>query len=516
MKIRKLRSIICLCLVFALLSPTFTFAISDDASDVAEKTIFENAADMRGNGSRSTTYTARIMQGNTNEENDCRAAENGLLDSGSYTTTSIVETGWTYNDRNSSSMDQIRANATNFLYSKLYDFAYYSGHGGRTGGIATLNTVPRDPSSASGTYSQFNVAETLGVNSSTWRADSEWTSTDKLRVLMLAACFQLDSSIMHYYARAMRASSVRAIAGYHERGPGHPTDVTIAENFFTYANAGNSVKYSWQYGNTVANTIHPWAVLVYTHNSNEYYRIPGFPGNTYSTPSSNAAVYRFRSGLTGSEVVSYSKAAKSDAVPLYITVSEPVTRAGIGVAFENRESISATADLVVDTATADALVKQALGSDRFSDLVCVQTPVYRDAVDIETGGAVDGSETVVERVYHYFNTYNGIRISDASIVVGVDANGIYAVENYWKEASGGNTAEYARVISRRELISETAALASLSSAEHNDFNLLRSSLVYAPIEENSSTYKLAYELISTDGRITYVDAANGAVVNYDY
>ena len=35
-------------------------------------------------------------------------------------------------------------------------------------------------------------------------------------------------------------------------------------------------------------------------------------------------------------------------------------------------------------------------------------------------------------------------------------------------------------------------------------------------EENSSTYKLAYELISTDGRIAYVDAANGAVVNYDY
>jgi hypothetical protein len=35
-------------------------------------------------------------------------------------------------------------------------------------------------------------------------------------------------------------------------------------------------------------------------------------------------------------------------------------------------------------------------------------------------------------------------------------------------------------------------------------------------EENSSTYKLAYELISIDGRIAYVDAANGAVVNYDY
>lgn len=29
-----------------------------------------------------------------------------MLDSGSYTTTSIVETGWTYNGRNSSSMDK--------------------------------------------------------------------------------------------------------------------------------------------------------------------------------------------------------------------------------------------------------------------------------------------------------------------------------------------------------------------------------------------------------------------------
>ena len=35
-------------------------------------------------------------------------------------------------------------------------------------------------------------------------------------------------------------------------------------------------------------------------------------------------------------------------------------------------------------------------------------------------------------------------------------------------------------------------------------------------EENSSTDKLASELISTDGRIASVDAANGAVVNYDY
>lgn len=505
---KTLASVLCLFLVFAMILPMSAMATNqEELTDNSEEAI---AADAQNR----STYSARIMQGNTNEEDDCRATENGLLDSGSYTTSSIVETGWTYTNSTTSSINTVRANATNFLYSKLYSFAYFSGHGSRTSGIATLNVIPSNPSSASGTYTPFNVAETLGVDSSTWLTDSNWSSSDNLRVLMLAACYQLDSTIMHYYARAMRSSNVRAIAGYHESGPGHSTDVTIADNFFTYANAGNSVKYSWQYANTFGSVIYPWAVLVYTENYNEYYRIPGFPGNTYTDPSSQASVYRFRSGLTGSQIVNYSRSiSENESLPRYATVTENNRSAAL---LSNREPISSSIDLPINSSITDSYVANVLARHSIDDLVCIQTPVYRDEINMEDGGSVSGSEVVVERIYHYYNTYNGIRIADASVVLGVDANGIYTVNNYWKDVTMPVSIADSECVNAYDLISERTALSSIPVISRDEFILLRSSIVYAPIASDSTTYTLAYELISTDGRLAYVDAVTGDLLQYEY
>lgn len=505
---KKLISAVCLFLVATLLFPISAMAAGqNEMNDGSEEALAAEAQ------SRSA-YTARIMQGNTNEEDDCRATENGLLDSGNYTTTSIVETGWTYTNRTTSSINTVRATATNFLYSNLYQFAYFSGHGSRSSGIPTLNVTPSNPSSASGTYTPFNVAQTLGVNSSTWRTDSNWSTSDSLRVLMLAACYQLDSTIMHYYARAMRTSNVRAIAGYHESGPGHSTDVTIADNFFDYANDGNSVKYSWQYGNTFGSTIYPWAVLVYTENYNEYYRIPGFPGNTYTDPSSQASIYRFRSGLTGSEIVNYSRTiSENESLLRYATV---VASNRSVEQFSNREPISSSIDLPVNTSITDSYVANALGRNTIDDLVCIQTPVYRDEINIEDGGSVPGTEKVVERIYHYYNTYNGIRIADASFVLGVDSNGIYTANNYWKDVALPAAVADSECVKVGDLISERTALSSIPTSSRDEFVLLRSSIVYAPIASESSTYTIAYELISTDGRLAYVDAVTADLLQYDY
>ena len=297
MKMRKIRSVISLILAISII---ISLAITALALNSEENEIAEEARGNRG------TFTARIMQGNTNEEDDCRAIENGLINSGGYTTSSIVETGWTYTNSTTSSINEVRANATNFLYSKLYDFAYFSGHGSATYG-PRLN-VDGGIDYTSGDYDEFYVNDTLNVsNNSTWRTDSLWQSGDKLKVLVIAACKQLDSTVMHYYARAMRASSVMAIAGYHEKSPGHNADVGIATRFLNTANGNNSVKHSWYDANTTAEKTYPWAVLVYTESNNEYYRIPGFPVYSYPAPSSTAAVYRFRSGQSGSAIVSYSK-----------------------------------------------------------------------------------------------------------------------------------------------------------------------------------------------------------------
>ena len=500
MKMRKVRSVISLILAISII---ISLAITALALDNEENAIAETAR-----ASRSGTYTARIMQGNTNEEDDCRAIENGLINSGGYTTTSIVETGWTYTNSTTSSINEVRANATNFLYSKLYDFAYFSGHGTATNG-PRLN-VTGSASLTSGTYETFNVANTLNVtNNSTWRTDSLWQSGDNLKVLVIAACKQLDSTVMHYYARAMRASSVMAIAGYHETSPGHSADMGVATRFLNTANSNNSVKFSWSDANTTAEKTYPWAVLVYTESNNEYYRIPGFPVYSYPAPSSGAAVYRFRSGQSGSAIVSYSKSrGTSESMPLYLSVID--TRTGADTA-KNREAVGATNDLPLNTQLSDTYIKKLLETDDLSEFTVVQTPVFRDEIDIGNGGAVTNTETIVERVYHYYNTYNGIKIADAAIIVSVDEDGIYNVKDYWKVPVESAESSRSNWVSSNSIITEKQAWINVASSMTERIELLRSELVYAPITGDAGEYKLAYEILCTDSRMFYVDAENGSV-----
>lgn len=453
-------------------------------------------------------YTAQIMQGNTNEEDDCLAIENGLINSGGYAASDIYERGWTYVNSTTSYINTNRATSAHFLNSKDYTFAYFSGHGTATNG-PRLN-IPGSDDLTSGNYTTFNVASTLNVtDDSTWRTDSSWQSGDDLRVLVIAACKQLDSSVMHYYARAMRASSVMAIAGYHETSPGHSADMGVATRFLNTANGNNSVKHSWYDANTTAEKTYPWAVLVYIESNNEYYRIPGFPVYSYPAPSSTARVYRFRSGQSGSAIVSYSKnLSASESMPLYLSMMD--TRAGADTT-NNREAVGTDNNLPVNTQLSDSYVKKLLRTEDLSDYMVVQTPVYRDEINVDNGGAVANTETIVERVYHYYNTYNGIKISDAAIIVSVDEDGIYNVKDYWKVPVEPAESSRSNWVSSNSIITEKQAWINVASSMTERIELLRSDLVYAPITGNAGEYKLAYEILCTDSRMFYVDAENGTV-----
>jgi len=500
MKQHKIRSAISLILAISIFLSLPTTAMALESEEIA---IAEKAA-----AGKATTFTARIMQGNTNEEDDCRAIENGLINSGGYTENSIIETGWTYVDSETSSIKEVRANATNFLYSSLYDFAYFSGHGTATNG-PRLN-IPGAANLTSGDYETFNVADTLNVtNSSSWRTDSLWQPGDKLKVLVIAACKQLDSTVMHYYARAMRASSVMAIAGYHETSPGHNADVGVARRFLETANQNNSVKYSWSGANTTAEKIYPWAVLVYTEFYNEYYRIPGFPEQPYQTPSTSAAVYRFRSGQNGSALVPYAKSRESsEPMPLYISVLEPKSSAGTS---KIREAVSTDNDIPVDTQIGDAYIKDLLGTEDLSDLMCVQTPVFRDEINLDNGGAVPNTETIVERVYHYYNTFAGIKIADAAVVLAVDKDGIYSVKDFWKIPAASNGQARTNLVTVDDIITAEQAWEYAVESTSDEIELLSSELVYAPIADNAGEHKLAYQVVCTDSQMFYVDAENGTV-----
>ena len=70
-------------------------------------------------------------------------------------------------------------------------------------------------------------------------------------------------------------------------------------------------------------------------------------------------------------------------------------------------------------------------------------------------------------------------------------------------------------VTSADLISVNTAILSLDVTDDFDnFELQRSELVYAPVESGSTTtYKLCYQLLGTDSRIAYVDAANGNVLD---
>lgn len=95
--VKKIVSISVISLI--LLLSVFAYAEEGNVSEasVLTKEDQEEIA-LAGN---AKTYNARIMQGNTNEEEDCLATHNGLTDSGSYVEPYIIETGWTFNSSTS-------------------------------------------------------------------------------------------------------------------------------------------------------------------------------------------------------------------------------------------------------------------------------------------------------------------------------------------------------------------------------------------------------------------------------
>lgn len=450
---------------------------------------------------------ALVLQGNTVRASDCHAIYNGLMSR--YTINTV---GWTWNGTNSYSENYQRATANDFLQAGQYTFAYYSGHGSRTDGIPKLNA---NASSTYGAYSPFDVSALLGVNTSDWRNSCSWKDWGEINVLMLAACYQLDSSIVKYYARAMRASDIRAIAGYNESAPVHETDTNIANQFISLAEAGNSVWYSWQHANwNTTNGYQPWAVLVYTENANQYYRIPGFPGNTYPTPSANAAVFRYADFLDGPSAVGFSSSPvvpenisaeitlsfSNSSSPTFVTQREVAESGNVMQSSELFES-----KIVV----ADEYVSNILSNDNLSNSVCMEESVIREEVDPDDG-IVEGTAQTVEKVYTYYNTYNGIKILDDFIKVGVDCNGVNTVLNNWRELSNNEVAACAET-TFTPLLASNALDIALSNANANaDGEIISQMLAYYPI--GNGTYRLCYEYI-IDGSVYYIDAETGDYLN---
>lgn len=484
--------------------------------DIENEKIFLQTASAKANN-------AQIMQGNTLNESDCLAIYNGL-GSGGYAAVNIANTGWIRASNGTSSLLTQRTTANDYLWGSRYTFSYYSGHGGKDTGYPVLNKNTGNSSTQSGTFTTFNAASTLGVSGSNWSSSTVLNGYYS-RVQVLAACHLLDSTIMKYYGRVMKTSGMRAVAGYHVSAPTHQTDRNIATAFLTYAAAGESVWSAWKQSNN-NNGNQGWAVLLYRDGNNMYFRIPGFPGNTYSNPSSSAGIFRYASHLQNTTIyqsvslnapsispyVQLSVAApKVEAVndindlPLYVYVAENET---VNSAFDKqanktRETIDTDYEVAMNKAITDKVALNLLASAENANIMFAATPEIRTEFDPESG-AIKGTDVTVSWDQRYYNTYKGIRVNNAYLYYNIDTEGIVATLNNWKDvfpALIGNTAAY---------ITEKEARDNATKAGYNVEDATMT-LVYEPTEKEGIN-KLCYEFDSRDGRVR-VDVETGEMFN---
>lgn len=453
-------------------------------------------------------YDAVTMQGNTESASDCKTFRDALLNKGN-TYLSVDRIGW-YEENGKAKENYNRVTQDEFRSIYHKDVAYYSGHGGFTAVNGTyypfVNFTPSNPDNDFGNSIPINVATTFCVDGSDWLTDSYLVPIDPLKVLVLASCYQLDSHIVKYYARMMKASGVRAIAGYHDIAPSDGDD-TIATNFINNAESGSSIWASWKNANSGKN----WAVLVYQDKSNQYYRMPGFPGARYDAPDRTTSVYRYANFLdpyaavpTGIED---SLMEQIENLPLTITTSEIQSRIAAP------ETLRETAHSDYSIADDDTLVLDYLAENLSENLsnntIRVQHYISCEEIDVDDG-VLEDTAVIVERTYDYYDTYQGIKIADSFAGASIDREGIKDVSDNRKAviSVGETVAQSARSCN---LITEDEAV-DIARSEDTccDFDLINTSLAYAPLENGE--HVLCYEVMSSHG-FCYVDIQTGNIIH---
>lgn len=311
---------------------------------------------------------------------------------------------------------------------------------------------------------------------------------------------------MKYYARLMKATSIRAIAGYHDIAPSSGDD-TIPTNFLNNCANGNSVWYSWEHANTYQN----WAVLVYESNDNQYYRLPGYPGKTYSAPESTASVYRYASFLVTPQVTPTSAylhpETNYNALPLSIRVCSNLSRNTRQ--YKSREIEVSDTSVPDSESVAHAMLVDIIGGDEAKKAICIQRHIIRDEID--DNGILRDTSTVIERTYNFFNTYDGIKIADSYISVSIDKKGINNVDNNWMQIIAAEESRQAIGDTAVNIIFKESAvsIAKIASEHPENFCLYRVNLAYAPT--NDGDYVLCHEVVSSCGSC-YISIQTGDII----
>ena len=490
------------------LSPVHSYALENEGHEEGTDLNGENNGDNLAapNAVASSTWTAVTMQGDTDSASDCKAFEDALtISDNGYG--DFLRCGWKILSGEVVHQSPMVSQG-DLVSARYYDVAYYSGHGGSASDdIYDINQPCLNYNSSE--EKKIFVANTFDI------ADNDWASTtiirpsNRLRVLVLASCNQLDDLNAKFYARLMKVSGIRAIPGYYSTAPSNGDD-SIAFNFVLNCNNGNSVASAW--GN--ANSGHPWAVLVYFSNNNQYYRLPGFPGATYSAPASNADVYIIKATVQNIvETAAYpvmNDELMDTVEKLPLTILTADSPAKTDVKEFSREAVW---NSVVPNG--ESVVRKALASELgdIGDKMLVEYHVTKEVVDPDIGVLHETNE-IIERTYRYYDTFKGIKLADSFVEGSVDSQGLSRITVQKKNViSGAVTASTMTTGStgREKIVSNAEALKLLiAECPGLEKEELRGAyLAYAP--DGNGNHVLTYEFL-IGGCFYYVSVTDGEIL----
>ena len=174
-----------------------------------------------------------------------------------------------------------------------------------------------------------------------------------------------------------------------------------------------------------------------------------------------------------------------------------------------RDSAGVVVNENVALQTAQDEAQKLLTENEYQNSICVESSVIKELVDTEVG-IVEGTATTVEKGYTYYDTYNGIKLADSFISIGVDSDGITGVVNSWKDRT--ISAPVTNMVTKENIISTSAATqAALQHIEsiHSVADVTCENLTYVPAGNN--IYQLCYEIVTSGGTV-FVNVLDGTVV----
>lgn len=446
---------------------------------------------------------AGIAQGNTTNASDCNVFYNGMK--ARYGSANVFAAGFTVGSDNVD-MDDI-ASVTNFKAAKGLHVLYWSSHG---------SSYPRLNAKGPKEFESGNTAYVHWCDS----------TSNPLKVAIFAACYQFDGNTnrSRWANNVMRRCDLRAMAGYHEKGPTHQIDRDIAAEYLSLANAGNSVWYSWEHANAISTKGKDWLVLVYHGEGRQYYRMPGFPGNTYPAPNrSTTPIYRYGGTISDQEVpkaagLSHKGSSISGSVPYRLEidisarkaldVSDLKTSASICTDEEMRTVFHAVRE---NSCVAVPSQKARSFNNGFLSSIVEKEVLDAGIIDVYDTtmaevlpeGTGEGPETTIGSTKRIFQQHQGIVLEGNCIISSSDAHGIVALNNRWLPTKVGKDVDHIDLAHQDHTVMLTAATRKHVPGMLTD--VVSAEPMYI---RKGSSYVLEYMLMDSTGRSMLLDAKN--------